>query len=149
MYNMSDSICLSDAALKKVWQLMRSEDDFSLKLRAYVMGGGCQGFQYGFAFEFEKGPDDFELVLQVPQALQSCMTTFLHALVHANGAGSSIEGGGREGCVSVVVDPISLLYLKGAQVDYVSDGHGERFVVHNPNAKTTCGCARSFTPTAA
>ena len=47
--------------------------------------------------------------------------------------------------IGVLVDPISLPYLHEAVVDYVVDGHGERFVVKNPNAKTTCGCDRSFT----
>ena len=47
------SLRVTHSALSKVWQLMRSEGDESLKLRAYITGGGCQGFQYGFAFEFD------------------------------------------------------------------------------------------------
>ncbi len=49
----------------------------------------------------------------------------------------------REG-VKVVVDPLSLMYLGGAEVDFIDDLMGTRFVVNNPNASTTCGCGASF-----
>ena len=45
---------------------------------------------------------------------------------------------------ALVVDEISLQYLQGATVNYLSDLMGNRFVVDNPNAKTTCGCGSSF-----
>jgi iron-sulfur cluster insertion protein len=50
----------------------------------------------------------------------------------------------RDG-VQVLVDPVSLPYLEGAEVDYVEELSGAQFVIHNPNAKTTCGCGSSFT----
>lgn len=46
--------------------------------------------------------------------------------------------------VTMVVDPMSGQYLKGAQVDYVNNLMGAQFVVNNPNASTTCGCGASF-----
>ena len=46
--------------------------------------------------------------------------------------------------VRVVVDPMSLQYLDGAEVDFIDDLQGSRFVVNNPNAATTCGCGSSF-----
>jgi iron-sulfur cluster insertion protein len=46
--------------------------------------------------------------------------------------------------VRLLVDPISLQYLSGAEVDYAQDLQGERFIIKNPNAKTTCGCGSSF-----
>ena len=46
--------------------------------------------------------------------------------------------------VRVVVDPMSLQYLGGAEVDFIDDLQGSRFVVNNPNAATTCGCGSSF-----
>jgi iron-sulfur cluster insertion protein len=46
--------------------------------------------------------------------------------------------------VKVVIDPISLGYLKGTVVDYVSGLHGTGFQFKNPNAKRTCGCGSSF-----
>jgi iron-sulfur cluster insertion protein len=46
--------------------------------------------------------------------------------------------------VDVVVDPISLQYLRGATVDFVDDLRGSGFVVNNPNASGSCGCGHSF-----
>jgi iron-sulfur cluster assembly accessory protein len=48
--------------------------------------------------------------------------------------------------VSIVVDGISLKYLKGANVDYVDDTLGGGFKIENPNAVKSCGCGSSFTP---
>src|SRR5512140_59217 len=47
--------------------------------------------------------------------------------------------------VKLYVDPISIRYLKGAQVDVVDNVAGGGFTIHNPNAVTTCGCGQSFT----
>ncbi|MHB8253825.1 MAG: iron-sulfur cluster insertion protein ErpA [Acidiferrobacter sp.] len=46
--------------------------------------------------------------------------------------------------VRVVIDPLSLPYLTGVDIDYRDDLKGARFVVKNPNARTTCGCGNSF-----
>ena len=46
--------------------------------------------------------------------------------------------------VQLVVDPMSLQYLISAEIDYVKDLEGERFIIRNPNAQTTCGCGSSF-----
>ena len=46
--------------------------------------------------------------------------------------------------VSLVVDAMSLQYLIGADIDYEDGLEGSRFVIHNPNAQTTCGCGSSF-----
>jgi len=46
--------------------------------------------------------------------------------------------------VSLVVDTISLQYVMGARVDFEEGLEGSRFVIHNPNAQTTCGCGSSF-----
>ena len=50
----------------------------------------------------------------------------------------------REG-VTLLVDPLSLQYLMGAEIDYTESLTGAQFVIRNPNAKTTCGCGSSFT----
>lgn len=50
----------------------------------------------------------------------------------------------RDG-VTLLVDPLSLQYLVGAEVDYRESLAGAQFVIRNPNAKTTCGCGSSFT----
>jgi iron-sulfur cluster insertion protein len=46
--------------------------------------------------------------------------------------------------VTLLVDPLSLQYLMGAEVDYRESLQGAQFVIRNPNAKTTCGCGSSF-----
>jgi iron-sulfur cluster insertion protein len=47
--------------------------------------------------------------------------------------------------VTLLVDPLSLQYLAGAEIDYSESLSGAQFVIRNPNAKTTCGCGSSFT----
>jgi iron-sulfur cluster assembly accessory protein len=47
--------------------------------------------------------------------------------------------------VKLYVDPISVRYLKGAEVDFVDNISGGGFTIRNPNAVTTCGCGQSFT----
>jgi iron-sulfur cluster insertion protein len=46
--------------------------------------------------------------------------------------------------VRLVVDPMSIQYLAGAEIDYKEDLEGAQFVIRNPNATTTCGCGSSF-----
>lgn len=47
--------------------------------------------------------------------------------------------------VRLYVDPISIRYLKGAEVDFVENIAGGGFTIRNPNAVSTCGCGQSFT----
>jgi iron-sulfur cluster assembly protein len=46
--------------------------------------------------------------------------------------------------VKVIIDPKSLVYLDGTQLDYVKEGLNEGFEFNNPNAKSECGCGESF-----
>lgn len=107
------------AAVAKVLELMLEEGNPALKLRVYVTGGGCSGFQYGFAFEESVNEDD--------------------TVVTQQGTSS-----GETHDVALLVDAVSYQYLAGAEIDYVEDLEGERFVIRNPNAGTTCGCGSSF-----
>jgi iron-sulfur cluster insertion protein len=100
------------AAAAKVARLIEDEGNPALKLRVFIQGGGCSGFQYGFEFDEQRGEDDLALE--------------------------------RDG-VTLLVDPLSLQYLMGAEVDYRENLQGAQFVIRNPNAKTTCGCGSSFT----
>ncbi len=100
------------AAAGKVRELIAEEGNPALKLRVYIQGGGCSGFQYGFEFDEEQAEDDLAVVT---------------------------DG------VTLVVDPLSLQYLMGAEVDYSESLHGAQFTIRNPNAKSTCGCGSSFT----
>ena len=101
----------SNAAAAKVRELIAEEGNPALKLRVYIQGGGCSGFQYGFEFDELQGDDDLAIVTDE---------------------------------VTLLVDPLSLQYLLGAEVDYSESLQGAQFVIRNPNAKTTCGCGSSF-----
>ena len=101
----------TDAAAQKVGQLIEREGNADLKLRVYIQGGGCSGFQYGFTFDEETQEGD-----------------------------TAIENGG----VTLLVDPMSVQYLTGAEIDYREDLSGAQFIIRNPNATTTCGCGSSF-----
>ena len=46
--------------------------------------------------------------------------------------------------VRLFVDPVSISYLKGAEVDFVDTVTGGGFTIKNPNASSTCGCGQSF-----
>ena len=108
---MPEPIVFTDSAAAKVADLIAEEGNPDLKLRVFVQGGGCSGFQYGFTFDDAINDGDM-----------------------------TIE---KEG-VALVVDPMSLQYLVGGCVDYTEGLEGSRFIVTNPNAKTTCGCGSSF-----
>ena len=51
---------ITTSAVSRLSDLIASKDNKDLRLRVYVQGGGCSGFQYGFQFEEEKAADDFE-----------------------------------------------------------------------------------------
>ena len=112
---MSSTLIFTDKAATKVWELIQEEENPQLKLRVYVTGGGCSGFQYGFTFAEDIQADDTVVTKQIEHAT-----------------------------VQLLVDPISFQYLVGAEIDYKEDIEGEQFIIRNPNAKTTCGCGSSF-----
>jgi iron-sulfur cluster insertion protein len=105
------TVIFTEAAANKVKVLVEEEKNPNLKLRVSVDGGGCSGFQYGFAFDENVGDDD--------------------TVIEKNGA-------------TMLVDVSSMQYLNGSEVDYLEGLEGARFVVNNPNAKSTCGCGSSF-----
>ena len=104
-------LVFTDNAANKVKQLIEEEGNADLKLRVFVTGGGCSGFQYGFTFDEETNDDD---------------TTM------------------QKAGVTLLIDPMSLQYLMGAEIDYQESVEGAQFVIKNPNATTTCGCGSSF-----
>jgi iron-sulfur cluster insertion protein len=115
MNDMPEVINLTDSAISKVKTLIEEEQNYNLKLRIFVQGGGCSGFQYGFAFEEVVEEDDF----------------------HVEKESEGVK-------ISFLIDSMSLQYLQGATIDFVSNLEGEQFVIKNPNATTTCGCGSSF-----
>ncbi|WP_245909587.1 iron-sulfur cluster insertion protein ErpA [Sphaerotilus hippei] len=58
----TDPLKITDAVVAKVAEMLAEEGDPNLQLRVFVTGGGCSGFQYGFAFDDEKKEDDVRVV---------------------------------------------------------------------------------------
>jgi len=58
---MSSPLVFTDSAVAKVRELIDEEGNPALKLRVFVTGGGCSGFQYGFTFDEEISEDDTTL----------------------------------------------------------------------------------------
>src|SRR5215510_14267816 len=108
----TETLIFTDAAARKVGDLIRGEGNPNLKLRVFVQGGGCSGMQYGFEFDENEQEGD-----------------------------TCVENQG----VKLLVDPMSIQYLTGAEIDYREGLDGAQFVIRNPNAQTTCGCGSSFT----
>jgi iron-sulfur cluster insertion protein len=52
-------INITDSCYDKIADLLAEENNPALKLRVFVQGGGCSGFQYGFTFDEEQADDDF------------------------------------------------------------------------------------------
>ena len=50
---------------------------------------------------------------------------------------------GRESA-TILIDPVSVGFLAGSQIDFVDDLIGAAFKINNPNAKSSCGCGTSF-----
>ena len=111
-------INITDNVVNKVYDLVSEEGNFDLKLRVFIQGGGCHGFQYGFAF-VEK-PEEMDIVIEKTLPADNKIV------------------------LQFLVDNISLMYLQEAEIDYVEDVKGSQFVIRNPNANTTCGCGSSF-----
>lgn len=55
------AMVFTDAAARKVMELIMEEANPELKLRVYISGGGCSGFQYGFTFDEESAEDDIKV----------------------------------------------------------------------------------------
>src|SRR5688572_16444862 len=108
---LNETLTFTDAAARKVGDLIRGEGNPNLKLRVFIQGGGCSGMQYGF--EFDEAEQDGD---------------------------TCVENLG----VKLLIDPMSIQYLTGAEIDYREGLDGAQFVIRNPNAQTTCGCGSSF-----
>ncbi len=50
----------------------------------------------------------------------------------------------EQGGFSVIIDPKSMVYLDGTELDFVKEGLNEGFQFNNPNSKSECGCGESF-----
>ena len=65
-------------------------------------------------------------------------------IIEENGATPDADMVFESNGVTLYIDPISVRYLKGAEVDFIDNVAGGGFTIRNPNAKSTCGCGSSF-----
>jgi iron-sulfur cluster insertion protein len=67
-------INITDSCYDKVADLLAEENNPALKLRVFVQGGGCSGFQYGFTFDEEQAEDDFVIEKDAVKILVDSMS---------------------------------------------------------------------------
>ena len=92
-------INFTDAAANKVKDLIIDEQNPNLKLRVFVTGGGCSGFQYGFTFDEEVNEDD-------TQMLKNDVTLLIDAMSYQYLVGAEIDySDGLEGAQFVLKNP--------------------------------------------
>ncbi len=65
---------LAESAVTKLQEIFTEEGNPNNKLRVFVQGGGCSGFQYGFTFDEEQGEDDFEFAAGEVKVLVDSMS---------------------------------------------------------------------------
>ena len=96
---MAEPIIFTDNAAKKVGSLIAEEGNDDLKLRVFVTGGGCSGFQYGFTFD--------ELVAEDDTAVEKeGVTVLVDSMSYQYLAGAQVDyTEGLEGSRFVVVNP--------------------------------------------
>ena len=112
---MSEFITLTEAAAAKITDLMLEEEKKSAEVGLRVYVQGGGCSGFQYGMAIEEGARDSE-------------------------ADKVFESNG----VRLYIDPISIRYLSGAEVDYVDNINGGGFSIKNPNAKSTCGCGSSF-----
>ena len=97
-----------------------------------------------FRFEHSyRHPRHFHLICKTCNQSFEFLSSDIEALIEESGGDGDqvFESNG----VKLYVDPISIRYLKGAEVDFVDTVTGGGFTIKNPNATSTCGCGSSFT----
>jgi len=65
---------LKPGAVNRLKELVAEEGNPDLKLRVFVQGGGCSGFQYGFTFDEERNEDDFDFEYDSIQVVVDAMS---------------------------------------------------------------------------
>jgi iron-sulfur cluster insertion protein len=94
-----EPIIFTTNAASKVSEMIAEEGDAALKLRVYVTGGGCSGFQYSFAFDDQVGEDDTQVV-------KDGVTLLIDAMSFQYMVGATIDyQEGLEGARFVITNP--------------------------------------------
>ena len=107
-------VTVSDSAARRVAAIVAGERA-KTALRVSVEGGGCSGFSYKFDLADAPAADDLVIRRET-----------------------------EAGEATVLIDPVSIMYMNGSVIDFVDDLMGQSFQVRNPNATASCGCGTSF-----
>lgn len=110
-----DNFQITKAAVSRIAAINQKNNEHKA-LRIAVQGGGCAGFQYTFLMDAEVLVDD-----------------------------QTFESTTDDGVMArVVIDEVSLSFLKGCVLDYQDDLAASMFIIKNPHATSGCGCGNSF-----
>ncbi|MFJ3756479.1 HesB/IscA family protein [Streptomyces sp. NPDC090080] len=115
----SIGVTLTDAAAKKILDLLALESRAGLKLRVVVKPGGCSGLSYQLFFDDREFEGD----------------------THLNFSTGQNPPADR---VTVAIDRESISYLSKAKIDYAETAEEQGFTIDNPNATSACACGDAF-----
>jgi iron-sulfur cluster assembly protein len=118
-----DPITITDRALSRVRYLLDQKESVSfdelekvIGIRILIKQKGCSGLKYNIEYAYDVRP--FESVIE------------------------EICSDGQK--VKVLIDPKSLMFMLGSEMDYVEEKFSSGFIFKNPNEKGKCGCGESF-----
>ena len=97
------------------------KDNNATALRIGVKGGGCSGM--GYVIQLDKHPHSTDTIFEGQIVVDESILEF-----------------------ALVVDPKSIIYMEGTEIDWEIFNLSPRFVFRNPNAKSSCSCGLSFDP---
>lgn len=110
-----DNFQITNAAACRITSINQKNNE-EKALRIAVQGGGCAGFQYTFLMD--------DAILEDDHIIESPTST--------------------DGVARVIIDDVSLSFLKGCVLDYQDDLAASMFIIKNPHATSGCGCGNSF-----
>ncbi|ATW01683.1 hypothetical protein CCU22_00320 [Candidatus Legionella polyplacis] len=112
----STKIDISIKAIDKIYSLI-SKKNINYNLRISIISGGCNGLQYKIFLDQKILKNDFIFIKKCSDGKSN---------------------------IKLVINSISYPYLKKIKIDYLQDIKGERFIIYNPMALSTCSCGESF-----
>ncbi|WP_338521683.1 HesB/IscA family protein [Candidatus Legionella polyplacis] len=113
---LSSKINISIKAIDKIYSLI-SEKNMNSNLRIRIISGGCNGLQYKIFLDQEIFKNDYIFTKKCSDGKSN---------------------------IKLIIDAISFPYLEKIKIDYLQDIKGERFIIYNPIALSTCSCGESF-----
>ncbi|MEH0831653.1 HesB/IscA family protein [Anaplasma bovis] len=108
-------VVVTDAALKRMKELLLGRDDGTIAIRVLIKQKGCYGLKYHIEYAYDIRPLEVKIV-------------------------KIIDGFS----VTMLIEPKAMMFIRGTVIDYYSDKLSSGFTFKNPNEKGRCGCGESF-----